>query len=230
MNFIWDIVLRAKKSDLTEQKLFFHPAQECSPWYEQSFPVLNEDTVEGPEIEYNPLYRFDALFHDLLREEFDELPEFRKYLFDAVSHLLVQIDLHHGLTKRDFYIQRLLCELESGRYGPSVAEHIRSIQKEKRNRLAALALTQIQTGSNLLLFRKAVLVLFPEAMLYQERYDAKKILLYVGMAKTEELEQSIQFIEEVFLPVSFHLRTFWEYHFGVVGVDAVMKIDQIEIY
>lgn len=230
MNFIWDIVLRAKRNDLTEQELFFHPAQECSPWYEQSFPVINEDTVEEPEIEYNPLYRFDALFHDLLREDFDELPEFRKYLFDAVTHLLVQIDLHHGLTKRDFYIQRLLREFETGKYGPSAARHIQSIEKEKRKRLAALALTQIQTGSNLLLFRKAVLVLFPDALLYQERYDAKKILLYIGKEKTEELEQSIQFIEEVFLPVSFHLRTFWEHHFGVVGVDAVMKLDQIEIY
>lgn len=69
MNFTWDIVLNAKRHGTEEQDLFFRPAKECSPWYEQSFPILNETRAEGPEIEYNPLYRFDAMFHDLLREE-----------------------------------------------------------------------------------------------------------------------------------------------------------------
>ena len=44
------------------------------------------------------------------------------------------------------------------------------------------------------------------------------------------LEQSVQLIETLFLPVCFRLRTFWSHHFGVVGVDAVMKLEQIEIY
>lgn len=230
MNFIWDIVLNAKSHGTEEEELFFRPAKESSPWYEQSFPILNEDRAEGPEIEYNPLYRFDALFHDLLREDLDESPEFQAQLFDAVSHLLVQTDLHHGLSKREYYIRRLLKELEEGEYGPAVAQHIHSIAPEKRERLAALVLTQLQTGSNLLLFRRAVLVLFPNALLYQERTDLKRILLYVGAPKTEMLEQSVQLIETLFLPVCFRLRTFWSHHFGVVGVDAVMKLDQIEIY
>ena len=92
MNFIWDIVLNAKSHGTEEEELFFRPAKESSPWYEQSFPILNEDRAEGPEIEYNPLYRFDALFHDLMREDLDESPEFQAQLFDAVSHLLVQTD------------------------------------------------------------------------------------------------------------------------------------------
>ena len=230
MNFIWDIVLNAKSHGTEEEELFFRPAKESSPWYEQSFPILNEDRAEGPEIEYNPLYRFDALFHDLLREDLDESPEFQAQLFDAVSHLLVQTALHHGLSKREYYIRRLLKELEEGEYGPAVAQHIHSIAPEKRERLAALVLTQLQTGSNLLLFRRAVFVLFPNALLYQERTDLKRILLYVGAPKTEMLEQSVQLIETLFLPVCFRLRTFWSHHFGVVGVDAVMKLDQIEIY
>ena len=230
MNFIWDIVLNAERHGTEEKELFFRPAKESSPWYEQSFPVLNEDRAEGPEIEYNPLYRFDALFHDLLREDTDGSPEFQDRLFDAVSHLLVQTDLRHGLSKREYYIRRLLRELEEGGYGPAVARHIRSTAPEKRERLAALALTQLQTGSNLLLFRRAVLVLFPNALLYQERTDLKRILLYVGAPRTELLEQGVQLIEALFLPVCFRLRTFWSHHFGVVGVDAVMELDRIEIY
>ena len=52
MNFTWDIVLNAKRHGTEEQDLFFRPAKECSPWYEQSFPILNETRAEGPEIDW----------------------------------------------------------------------------------------------------------------------------------------------------------------------------------
>ena len=65
MNFTWDIVLNAKRHGTDESELFFRPAKDRSPWYEQAFPILNETRAEGPEIEYNPLYRFDAIFLSL---------------------------------------------------------------------------------------------------------------------------------------------------------------------
>ena len=39
-----------------------------------------------------------------------------------------------------------------------------------------------------------------------------------------------QLIEELFLSISHRLRVFWEHHFGVIGVDATMYTDNIEIY
>lgn len=230
MNFIWDIVLNAQKNGVSEQDLYFRPARECSPWYEQSFPALNESRAEGPEIFYNPLYRFDALFHSLLRDDFDESPEVQAHLFDAVSHFLVYTDLHHGLSKREYYTRRLLREMEEDGFGPSVSGYIREVEPEKRERLASLALTQFQTGSHLLLFRKATLVLLPDALLYQERPDPKRILLYVGQPRTDALEQGVRLIEALFLPIHFQLRVFWEHHFGVIGLDSVMKLDATEIY
>ena len=230
MNFTWDIVLNAKRHGTDETELFFRPAKNRSPWYEQSFPVLNETKAEGPDIEYNPLYRFDAMFHDLLREDFTESPVFQDYLFDAVSHLLVQVDLHHGLTKRAFYVRRLMLEMEQGRFGPSIAAHLHAVVPDKRERLSSLALTQLQTGSSLLLFRKAVVLLFPDALLYQERYDPKQMLLFIADKKDERLDHHTRLVEELFLPVSHRLRVFWEHHFGVIGVDATMHTDNIEIY
>ncbi len=230
MNFTWDIVLNAKRHGTDETGLFFRPAKDRSPWYEQSFPVLNETKAEGPDIEYNPLYRFDAMFHDLLREDFTESPVFQDYLFDAVSHLLVQVDLHHGLTKRAFYVRRLMLEMQQGGFSPSIAAHLQAVDPDKRERLSSLALTQLQTGSSLLLFRKAVVLLFPDALLYQERYDPKQILLFIADKKDERLEHHTRLVEELFLPISHRLRVFWEHHFGVIGVDATMHTDNIEIY
>lgn len=230
MNFTWDIVLNAKRHGTNESELFFRPAKDRSPWYEQSFSILNETTAEGPEIEYNPLYRFDAMFHDLLREDFTDSPTFQGYLFDAVSHVLVQVDLHHGLTKRSFYVRCLMREMEHGGFGPSIAVHLQAIDQDKRERLSSLALTQLQIGASLLLFRKAVVLLFPDALLYQERYDPKQLLLFIADKKNEQLEHHTQLIEELFLPISHRLRVFWEHHFGVIGIDATMYTDNIEIY
>lgn len=230
MNFIWDIVLNAKQNGSSEENLFFRPAKDRSPWYEQAFPMLNETKAEGPEIEYNPLYRFDSMFHDLLREDFTDDPTAQAYLFDAVSHYLVYLDLHHGLTKREFYVRRLMREMETGGFGPSIAAHLQAVNPEKRERLAELALVQIQTGSSLVLFRKAVVLLFPDALLYQERKDPKQLLLFVAHKKNERLEHHMKLIEEMFLPISHRLRMFWEYHFGIIGVDITMYADNIEIY
>ena len=230
MNFTWDIVLNAKRHGTDESELFFRPAKECSPWYEQAFPVLNETRAEGPEIAYNPLYRFDAIFHNLLRTDFTESPTFQEYLFDAVSHFLVQTDLHHGLSKRAFHVRRLMQEMENGSFGPSVATHLQAVDMDKRERLSSLVLTQLQTGSSLRLFRKAVTLLFPEALLYRERYEPKQLLLFLADKKDDRLEHHTKLIEELFLPISHRLRVFWQHHFGVIGVDATMRADSIEIY
>ena len=36
------------------------------PGMNSSFPCLNEDTVTGPVVEINSLYRFSEIFQDLL--------------------------------------------------------------------------------------------------------------------------------------------------------------------
>ena len=79
-------------------------------------------------------------------------------------------------------------------------------------------------------FRRALLVLFPNAVLYQIKADRKKLLLYLKMDKNKTDERMLQLIEDMFLPVSYHLRVFWKYHFGIIGVDDTMKIDEIAIY
>ena len=121
-------------------------------------------------------------------------------------------------------------EMERGGFGPSIAAHLQAVDPDRRERLSSLALTQLQAGSSLLLFRKAVVLLFPDALLYQERYEPKQLLLYIAEKKDERLEHHTQLVEELFLPISHRLRVFWEHHFGVIGVDATMHTDNIEIY
>ena len=230
MNFLWDIALKAQQQGKREEELLFCQAREYSPFYEQAFSYLNETKVEEAVIELNLLVRFAEIFQYILAEDNRQYPEFEKYLIDAALHMILHADIYHGVSKRDIYIRKLTQEIENGTYWKRAAEEFKLIPFEKRSRIATLVLNQIQTGASVMTFRRALIVLFPNAVLYQIKADRKKLLLYLKMDKNKTDERMLQLIEDMFLPVSYHLRVFWKYHFGIIGVDDTMKIDEIAIY
>ncbi|MCH5343803.1 MAG: hypothetical protein J1E64_07170 [Acetatifactor sp.] len=230
MNFLWDIALVAKRQGWKEEELFFCQAEDYSPFYEQAFSCVNEKEVPGKEIELNLLFRLAPIFQWILAEEDPVNPQFNRYLVDAALHMILYTDLRHGLSKRDIYIRKVREELESGVFWKDGADTFCRIPLEQRNRLAALVLTQMQTGSSLMLFRRGVRVLFPDAVIYQLRKERREIPLYLKESRTEGRERMLNLLQDMFLPVSFHLRVFWQYHFGIIGVEDTMKIDEIAIY
>ncbi len=230
MNFIWDIALRAEGQGITEREMFFRQAKEYSPFSEQAFSCLNEKEISGSEVELNLLFRFAPVFQEILREDAGDCPEFSKYLVDAALHMILYTDLRQGLTRRDIYVRRVMAELEDGTFWRDASEDFKLIPREKRNRLATLVLGQMETGSSLMGFRRGVVVLFPNAILYQVRADKKKLLLYLKENETEKYKRMLRFVQDMFLPVSYSLRIFWKYHFGIIGVDEAMKMDEIAIY
>jgi len=232
---MWDIALRAQDQGWEEQDLFFTQAQEFSPFFEQSFPCVNEKKVENSVVELNLLYRFADIFQEILAPEGmglgeGEYAQFCRYFVDAVLHAVLYTDLRRGLTRRELYIYKILEELKDGTFWAGLAERFALIGRHKQGRLAALVLRQMETGSSLGLFRRAVLVLYPRARLYQIKKEPKKLLLYISLQKTQEEERRLSFAEDMFLPVGYELRVFWQYHFGVIGVEGTMKLDEMALY
>ena len=230
VNFLWDIALTAIGQGMKEEDLFFCQAEDYSPFYEQAFSCINEREVPGKEIELNLLFRLAPIFQELLAEEAPVNPQFNRYLVDAVLHMILYTDLRHGLSKRDICIRKVREELENGVFWKGGAETFRRIPLEQRNGLAALVMTQMQTGSSLMIFRRGIRLLFPDAIIYQLREERREIPLYLKENRTEERERILHLVQDMFLPVSFHLRVFWQYHFGVIGLDDAMKIDEIALY
>ena len=230
MNFIWDICLNAKNNGFKKEDLFFEAAKDFSPWYEQAFSVINEKSVPSPKIEYNPLYRFSDLFQELLSPELYGFNEYRKFIFNAVSHMLVWCDLHHGLSKDAFYIQRFIQDIKGADFGTENAEAFQTLSKDIQKSLSSLLLAQYRTGSSLLIFRSSIQLVFLNALLYQERNHPKQLILYLGDTKSNVLAGKIQLLEELYLPMGYQVRIFWEHHFGVMDVDSVMRLDEIEIF
>ena len=226
MNFIWDILIRAKECGVDEHTLFFAQGKACSPWYEQSFTCLNETEIMDGIIEINSLYRFADIFQDLIHGIGDS--PYGAYLFDVAIHILADRETLTGLSICDFYVQRLIFDLQRGAFGQTTAEAFHSTSIKDKRKFASLVLTQYKVGSSLLLFRQVITIFYPEAILYQVRLQPEILLLYLGSSSAERRQVTI--LQELFVPIQYQLRTFGTHHFGVLGVDATLFTDTIEIY
>ncbi|GEM_PF-250528 len=236
MNFIWDIVLQAEAQGMDKVELLFRQAKEYSPYCEQAFPCINQDRLESTVVEINALYRFSHIFQELLHPDLLARPENRDLaqcvacFFDVVVHLLSEIDLKHGLTKREYFVRQLRADLLDGVYGREAAAAVAVMDRKLQFSLANELLTQLQTGTSLRVFRRAVRTAFTGSLLYQSNYNNKELLLYLGEKETKEKAQILKFLLELFLPFGFSARLFWEYHFGIIGVDAAMQPDAIALF
>lgn len=236
MNFIWDAVLQAESAGLRKADLFFKQADIYSPYYELAFPIINQATVDHPLIEINALYRFSHLVQEMLHPDvlhglrYGDITGFIDYLFDALLHYVSEIDLRHGLNRREFYVRKLRQELLNGDFGPVAAAGMASMKRALQIQMAHEVLISMETGSSLYSFRRALRTVFPSCLLYQSNYDSACLLFYLDQMENVESTQQLRFLVEGFLPLDFHLRPFWHYHFGILGVDATMKADSIALF
>lgn len=235
MNFIWDIILRAAQDDFSSEELFFKPAQSFSPYYEQSFSCINQWRVENPEIEINPLYRFSPIFEyflhpDVINLIFVNQRQFILHYFDLATHILAEVDLCHGMTKREFYIRRIRQEILSGVYGETARAGLLQMKRDKQISVADELLRVIEIGSSVHSFCHITKQIFDGCIIYQSRAHPQRLYVYIGKERDEQLQKQWDLIHETFLPLDMEVKIFWAEHFGILGVDATMKTDAIAIF
>ena len=236
MNFVWDIVLNAENQEIKKKDLFFKQASIYSPWYEQSFSQLNKTEIDDSVIEINALYRFNHIFKELLHTNIKDDPsnalmqEFSEYLFDIFIHALSEVDLKHGLTKREFYVRKIRQELLAGQFGKNAMQALHTMNTKLQHEIANELLTQMQTGSTLLSFRRAMNMTFSGCFIYQSKFNCKELFVYLGRKEKDQYRKQFEFVMDAFLPLGFTAKVFWEYHFGIIGVDATMSTDNIALF
>ncbi len=231
MNYIWEIVLRARENYVDEKELFFKQAFEFSPYYEQSFLEIDRSYIEdGEEIEVNALYRFDKIFNKLLAPKDEDNEELKNYMFDIAIHFLVNVDLYSGLSRQDIYLLKIKQSIQEGEYGIDIANIFRKLEKKEKDIVVIYLLKQLRLGSSLGLIREMLKNIYKDMLLYQMKTDEKLVLLYLGIKKNEYENKKVNILIDLFLPVEYRVRIFWEYHFGVIDIDETMLLDNVELF
>lgn len=67
-------------------------------------------------------------------------------------------------------------------------------------------------------------------MIYVKSEEQDELLLYIRQKQTEQNERKVRLVQEIFLPIGFHMEVYWQYHFGIIDAEETMKLDRIALY
>ncbi|MGN0145070.1 MAG: hypothetical protein ACI398_08805 [Clostridium sp.] len=228
MNYIWEALLKADKEKIKRNNIKFKKAEICSPYMEMSFEDLNLSLLsEEQEIDVNIYYRFYEIFKELFDINFTENREFRDTLLDIILHYLGELDLKEGICKEEFQKQFLLEDICEGVYGEVLADNIKDFDTKDLNIFLSGLITLYRSGTSIYLFNTVVRNIFRKSVIYRSQDKPKDIYIYLDEVKTKILERKIEAVLDTFLPINMNPFIFWDKHFGIIGIDKSMKLDEI---
>lgn len=72
--------------------------------------------------------------------------------------------------------------------------------------------------------------LYPEVFIYENNETTYELLIYLGVKETEQERERVAFLVELFLPMQETVHLFYEHHFGIIGVDETMVVDEMVVF
>lgn len=230
MNYAWEAVLQAEKNGRRRDGLRFTEASVPSPYIEVSVVDLNQESPEEDKLEINPLYRLGDVLGQLFDRNVEGYESLRDVFFDVCMHQIVQVDLREGLSKEDFYHSLIMYDIQEGRYGQAAVYRFSLFSKEEQKHIVRAYLQLLKTGNYLEEFRRVMLQLYPEVFIYENNETAYELLVYLGVEESERQRERTAFLREMFLPMQEMVHWFYGHHFGIIGVDETMMVDEMVIF
>ena len=218
----------------------------------ESFCPYVEVFSDNPEeISVNPLLRFSEIFNaldqiftgnhptDELNEgnERDTLSREHQESFHCVIlNYLAMLDKSFGLNYRQMLIEKVRLEVENNYFGEKVCSLYKDLKQPGINEQLSIKEQNIflyLVASKLLkqdqsYFTEAVERLFSTHLLKFEE-SSSTYFLYIGERKTDYNSTKYELLKLMFWDRNLKLRTYWEYHYGIIGNNRTMLIGNMQI-
>lgn len=234
MRYLWEALIQAKEEKVPQQALRFVHAKNGSAYMELSLECLNqtwlrEQELKEIQVEVNTYFRFYEIFKDFYGPEQSEFYGLRESLANLILHMLAQNDVCSGMTREDYHKRMLGAEILEGRFGETAKEVYLLLDYAQREKLLSGWLNCFRVGSALPVFLDMVHGLVDDSIVYYNNDLIDEIYIYTRQKKEKHLEQRILFLVDTFLDFKYDVEIFYEYHFGIIGVEETMSIDEIAI-
>ena len=231
MRYLWEVVLQAQKEKKPPKSVYYTHASGASPYMEISLKCLNQDDFGGDDtVEVNTYYRFYSIFKDIYKPQPQEFIQIRKSLTNLIIHTLAGNDVRQGMTMEEYYKKMLISDIEKGVCGDLIKQVFSRLDRDGQDILLGGWLRSYQVGSSLSIFIDMVHSLIENSIVYHNNDCPDEILIYTSMCHTSKTEQKIRCLIEIFLDIRYHVEIFYEYHFGIIGIEDTMMVDEIAIY
>ena len=89
-------------------------------------------------------------------------------------------------------------------------------------------LRQYETGSSLDIFKDMVEDLIDESIVYRSNDNFKEILVFVGRRRGRRSKEDGS-AHRLFVELPYHVEIYYERHFGIMGVDCTMELDEMTL-
>lgn len=228
MNYLWEVMLKLREQGLSERTVRYQMPHNFSAYMELSMPYLNQESIEEhSEVEVNPYYRFYNVFKDFFRPDLVEFPKLRENLFHLVFHMLAQNDALSGMTREEYYKKLLYEDFMEDAFGSDAREVIALFGRDEREFILSGLLKQYETGSSLDIFKDMMEALITNNIVYHSNQNSFEILVYIGWKKDKSLADKMRFLIKMFVELPYHVEIYYEYHFGIMGLEETMSMDEI---
>jgi len=231
MNYLWEVLVKSKEQKLTEKDIRFIVANCYSPYMEVANTYINQNYLdEKTVVEINPFYRFHSIFKEFYHPDMTDFPELRESLTNLIFHMLGQSDCLSGMTKEEYHKKLLRHDFMQEFFGEQALEAFSLFNREEQEVLLSGLLRQYEAGSSLDLFTDIIRSLFPDVIVYHSQVKCSEILVYIGQNSKAVIEKKMDFIIKMFVAIGYTVEVYYENHFGILGIDGTMTIDEIGLF
>ncbi len=203
-------------------------------------PYLEISYQNEHEISVNPWLRFYDIFSPLmncLRRDSscasdEDFIQRKKNVINIIFHFLAKLDEWGRM--HPFFLEEIIIEREilSGGWGNFPRRIYPSLSKAEKNSLLHFLRLHLVYQCRLSFLLPALHEFFPGSILYYY-VPEREFILYIPVAPTEENRQKLHILLHFFFDITYSLKEeniFWEHHFGIIGVEDTMCIDEMVIY
>ena len=159
------------------------------------------------------------------------LKKFKKNIENNAINYLQELDFVSGTTVIDVICEKISEDIKKGILGISLKKYFLLLNSEEQQYIALLIYNEKINNVNCMKnFRLGIKYFFIDSLIYRQRSEKNKIIIYINKPKNRSNIAKIKTLELLFLELGMELKVFWENHFGVVNVDETVKIDEIAVF
>ncbi|MDR2889266.1 MAG: hypothetical protein LBV33_05435 [Lachnospiraceae bacterium] len=256
MNYLWELIMQADREEIDQGEVRFINATNASPYQELSMLSINADSLDEvcsdvhangykitrPEdfydgyrkglymVEFNVLYRFFAELGKLVDINLTEMKQTRRIFIDICMHYITRIDLMSGLSKYEYYLWLLREDITVKQFGEKIRTGLALFTAAEKKVIIDNHLKLCRTGNYLRSFKRAVTGIYPRPIIYESLDSADELLVYLGKKETDTERQRIELLIELFLPMRELVYVFYDHHFGIIGVEETMILNEMVLF
>lgn len=200
----------------------FAQAASFSPYIESTSEWLKEE--DGHTVlTMNAMYRYGKIVSPLFYNH-DINDNVRNKLFDIIMHYLVELEYRNGIFAAEYAIRKQMNSMHNGLYGEAVSLGYNILPEDKKYALAVWLTRQNKTDANVSMFAGALTEVFTNAVIYKDKNDLKTIIMYAGTVKSDDNLTLANMVQQLFCPLDYELKIYWDKHFVVLGQEQTSVI------